>query len=81
MSKDKKQYGQIWLTYQTQKDLKYDTLKQYVLIQYIIPLGLNPLNIRKESGIFPSIGVVAQSEQGIIRHRMFPKDHTAPYAP
>ena len=35
----------------------------------------------KKSSIFSRIGVVAQSKQRNIQHRMLPRDYTAPYVP
>ena len=54
-------------------------------MHYPIPskdlLSLTFLISPKESGIFSRVCVVAQSEQGKNRHRMFPRDYLAPYVP
>ena len=62
-------------------DVKEDQHTRHIIpFPTMIYSAIIPSKSPKESGLFSSIGVVAQSEQGNIWHRMFPREHTAPYA-
>ena len=60
--------------------------KYYISRNDIVPLCNIILSFKlsispKESGLLYRLGVIAQSDQGQIRHCMFPRENTAPYAP